>query len=58
MEKQMRAERERREVILIAEGEKKSQVLIAEWDVKSHSGRPKLKSRRLSKRQKVSPRPS
>lgn len=30
MEKQMRAERERRESILIAEGEKKSQVLIAE----------------------------
>ena len=30
MEKQIRAERERREAILIAEGEKKSQVLIAE----------------------------
>ena len=30
MEKQMRAERERREAILIEEGEKKSQVLIAE----------------------------
>ena len=30
MEKQMRAERERREAILIAEGEKKSAVLIAE----------------------------
>ena len=30
MEKQKRAERERREAILIAEGEKKSQVLIAE----------------------------
>ena len=30
MEKQMKAERERREAILIAEGEKKSQVLIAE----------------------------
>lgn len=30
MEKQMRAERERREAILIAEGEKKSQILIAE----------------------------
>ncbi len=30
MEKQMRAERERRESILIAEGEKKSQILIAE----------------------------
>ena len=30
MEKQMSAERERREAILIAEGEKKSQVLIAE----------------------------
>ena len=30
IEKQMRAERERREAILIAEGEKKSQVLIAE----------------------------
>lgn len=30
MEKQMRAERERREAILIAEGEKKSEILIAE----------------------------
>ena len=30
MEKQMRAERERREAILIAEGEKKSAILIAE----------------------------
>lgn len=30
MEKQMRAERERREAILIAEGEKKSKILIAE----------------------------
>ena len=30
MEKQMKAERERREVILIAEGEKKSTILIAE----------------------------
>ena len=32
MEKQMRAERERRESILIAEGEKKSKVLIAEGE--------------------------
>jgi regulator of protease activity HflC (stomatin/prohibitin superfamily) len=30
MEKQMRAERERREAILIAEGEKKSAILVAE----------------------------
>ena len=30
MEKQMKAERERREAILIAEGEKKSTVLVAE----------------------------
>ena len=30
MEKQMKAERERREAILIAEGEKKSTILIAE----------------------------
>lgn len=32
MEKQMRAERERREAILIAEGEKKSAVLVAEGE--------------------------
>ena len=32
MEKQMRAERERRQVILRAEGEKKSQVLVAEGE--------------------------
>lgn len=32
MEKQMRAERERREAILIAEGEKKSSILIAEGE--------------------------
>ena len=32
MEKQMRAERERREAILIAEGEKKSAILIAEGE--------------------------
>jgi len=32
MEKQMRAERERREAILIAEGEKKSNILIAEGE--------------------------
>ena len=32
MEKQMRAERERREAILIAEGEKKSNILVAEGD--------------------------
>ena len=30
MEKQMKAERERREAILIAEGEKKSTILVAE----------------------------
>ena len=35
MEKQMRAERERREAILIAEGEKKSAVLIAEGNKQS-----------------------
>lgn len=35
MEKQMRAERERRESILRAEGEKKSQVLIAEGEKES-----------------------
>ena len=32
MEKQMRAERERREAILIAEGEKKSNILVAEGE--------------------------
>ena len=35
MEKQMRAERERREAILKAEGEKKSQILIAEGEKES-----------------------
>lgn len=35
MEKQMRAERERRESILIAEGEKKSSVLVAEGEKQS-----------------------
>ena len=35
MEKQMKAERERREKILQAEGEKKSQVLVAEGDKES-----------------------
>ncbi len=35
MERQMKAERERREKILIAEGEKKSQVLIAEGNKES-----------------------
>ena len=35
MEKQMRAERERREAILQAEGEKKSQILIAEGEKES-----------------------
>ena len=35
MEKQMRAERERREAILIAEGEKRSSILIAEGEKES-----------------------
>ena len=35
MEKQMRAERERRESILKAEGEKKSSILIAEGEKES-----------------------
>ena len=35
MEKQMRAERERREKILQAEGEKKSSILIAEGEIES-----------------------
>ena len=35
MEKQMRAERERREAILIAEGEKKSTILVAEGNKES-----------------------
>ena len=35
MEKQMRAERERREKILLAEGEKKSSILIAEGEIES-----------------------
>src|SRR5574344_2354241 len=35
MEKQMRAERERREKILVAEGEKKSSILIAEGEKES-----------------------
>lgn len=35
MEKQMRAERERRESILVAEGQKKSQILVAEGEKES-----------------------
>ncbi len=35
MERQMRAERERREKILLAEGEKKSQILLAEGEKES-----------------------
>ena len=35
MEKQMRAERERREAILIAEGEKQSRILVAEGEKQS-----------------------
>ena len=35
MEKQMKAERERREAILIAEGEKKSKILVAEGEKQS-----------------------
>ena len=35
MEKQMKAERERREAILIAEGQKKSAILVAEGNKES-----------------------
>jgi regulator of protease activity HflC (stomatin/prohibitin superfamily) len=35
MEKQMKAERERRQVILVAEGEKQSQILVAEGERQS-----------------------
>ena len=41
MEKQMKAERERREAILRAEGEKKSTILVAEG--KKQSGHPGCK---------------
>lgn len=45
MEKQMKAERERREAILIAEGQKKSQILIAEGKKRPPFWKPKEKSR-------------
>ena len=69
MEKQMKAERERREAILRAEGEKKSTVLVAEGEKESvilkaeaenrqRSSRQKQKKKRGSKRLKVKRKPS
>lgn len=46
MEKQMKAERERREAILRAEGEKQSRILVAEGHKESKSLRQRLKSSR------------
>ena len=68
MEKQMKAERERREAILRAEGEKKSTVLVAEGEKESvilkaeaenrqRSSRQKQKKKRGSKRLKVKRKP-
>ena len=48
MEKQMKAERERRESILRAEGEKKSTILVAEGKKESAIWKQKLKSSPLS----------
>ena len=53
MEKQMRAEREKREQILRAEGEKKSAVLIAEGKKEAAILRPTQKRRRESLKLKV-----
>lgn len=48
MEKQMKAERERREAILIAEGEKRSTILVAEGKNSLRSLTQRQRSRRLS----------
>ncbi len=52
MEKQMKAERERREAILRAEGEKKSTSLLQKVKKSLQSLMPKLRNRRLSCEQK------
>ena len=52
MEKQMKAERERREAILIAEGQKKSTILVAEGKNSPRSWTQKLRNRQRSSAQK------
>lgn len=49
MEKQMRAERERREAILIAEGEKRSNILVAEGEKEAEILRAEAKRQALIK---------
>lgn len=56
MEKQMKAERERREAILRAEGEKKSTVLVAEGKKNLPSLMQRQKNRQLSSVQKLTKR--
>ena len=53
MERQMKAERERRESILRAEGEKKSAILLAEGEKELQYFVQRLKNKLLLKRQKV-----
>lgn len=53
MERQMKAERERRESILRAEGEKKSAILLAEGEKESAYFVQRLKNKPLLKRRKV-----
>lgn len=57
MEKQMKAERERRESILQAEGQKQSQILVAEGEKQSTICARTPKSRRPSSRPRPSVRP-
>lgn len=45
MEKQMKAERQRREAILRAEGEKASKILVAEGEKPVEFFQPKVKSK-------------
>ena len=52
MERQMKAERERRESILRAEGEKKSAILMAEGEKEAAILRAEVKQRRLSRSRK------
>ena len=56
MEKQMKAERERREAILRAEGEKKSTVLVAEGKKNLPSLMQRQRNRQLSSVQKLTKR--
>jgi regulator of protease activity HflC (stomatin/prohibitin superfamily) len=57
MEKQMRAERERREAILIAEGQKQSAILVAEGQKQAMILQAEAEKKLQSKKQKVKQKP-